>query len=368
MDSKKKRLWKARRQGAVPNFALLTVQSPRWRPERKGVPWVQELRRRARCMRRYEECRAANPAIAVAKVCQEFGISPRTLWRWKGRYREAGLQGLIPRSRRPCRSPRQTPDWLEGAILAIRLRTGWGMQRIAEELKHVGLGPVTHTAVRGVLKRRGMTVPLTRRSRKAGFRYQRERPNDLWHMDVKGPMHLPGIGSTYGIAILDDCSRFCVAATLETNKRMKTCVALLEEAVAKWGAPRQLMSDNGSEFLGVGRNPGPSRFLKRLGELGIEHMPIKLRTPETNGKIERFWLTLEEEFLMRVPINSLDGGRQALWAYVHEYDFNRRHSALAYRSPAQIFCPEQAGEPMTADMRALMPFLLSLKQAGQDHA
>ena len=368
MDSKKKRLWKARRQGAVPNFALLTVQSPRWRPEPKGVPWVQELRRRARCMRRYEECRAANPAIAVAKICQEFGISPRTLWRWRGRCREAGLEGLIPASRRPRSCPRQTPDWLEGAILAIRLRTDWGMQRISQELKAAGLARVTHSAVRGVLKRRGMTISLRRRSRHAGFRYQRERPNDLWHMDVKGPMHLPGIGSTYGIAILDDSSRFCVAATLETNKRMKTCVALLEEAAAKWGAPQQLMSDNGSEFLGVGRNPGPSRFLKRLGELGIEHMPIKLRTPETNGKIERFWLTLEEEFLMRVPINSLDGGRQALGAYVHEYDYNRRHSALAYRSPAQIFCPEQAGEPMAADMRALMPFLLSLKQAGQDHA
>jgi transposase InsO family protein len=368
LDSKKKRLWKAQRQGAVPNFVLLTVESPRWRPEPKGIPWVQELRRRARCMRRYEECLAANSATAAGKVCQEFGISPRTLWRWRGRYRGAGLQGLIPSSRRPRRSPRQTRDWLEGAILAIRLRTGWGVERIAEELKHAGLGPIAHSGVYGVLKRRGMTVPLTRRSRKAGFRYQRDRPNDLWHMDVKGPMHLPGIGPTYGIAILDDCSRFCLAATLETNKRMKTCIALLEEAVAKWGAPRQLMSDNGSEFLSVGRRPGPSRFLRRLGELGIEHLPIKLRTPETNGKIERFWLTLEEEFLMRVPITSLDGGRQALWAYVHEYDFNRRHSALDYRSPAQIFCPEQAGVPMPAAIRSLMPFLLSLKQAGQDHA
>ena len=366
MDSKKKQLWRARRQGAVPDFVLLTVESARWRPESRGVPWVEEVRRRARCLRRYEEHRSAAPERAVGRVCREFGISARTLWRWRQRYREEGMCGLIPRSRQPEASAGQTPAWLEEAILTIRLRCGWGAQRIAQELKHWGLGPVTHNAVWGVLRRRGKRMPLVRRSPKSGFRYQRETPNDLWHMDVKGPLHFPGVGAVYGLAILDDRSRFCVGATLAPNRRMDTAISVLDGAVDSWGAPRQLMSDNGSEFVGIGANAGPTRFLRRLEDLGVEHLRIKLRTPETNGKIERFWLTLEQELLMRVGIYSLAQGREALVRWVTEYNFNRRHSALDYRTPAQLYCPE-VGEPgVPSDLEAVMPYLLSLKEAHKD--
>ena len=366
MDSKKKRLWEARRQGPVASFVLLTVESPGYQAEPERVTWAKEVRRRARCLRLYREYLAADPDTALAKVRREFGISRRTLFRWLHCYRRAGLSGVIPAPRRPRGCPRQTPVWLERAILAVRLRTGWGVERIAQELGHLGLR-VGHNAVYGVLERRGMKVPLVRRSRKAGFRYQRETPNELWHMDVKGPFHLPGVGAVYGFAILDDCSRFCVAATLATDRRMDTAIALLNQAVSTWGAPRQLMSDNGSEFVAIG-NRAASRFLRRLGELGIEHLPIKLRTPETNGKIERFWLTLDEEFLMRVAISTLAGGREALADYLLQYNFHRRHSALSYHAPAEVYCPGRAPAPMPSELRALMPFLLSLKQEGdRDH-
>jgi len=379
LDSKKKRLWEARREGSVPNFVLLTVESPRWRPQPRGVPWVKELRRRGRCLRRYEECHTRGPTGAVGKVCREFDISARTLWRWLGNYRKGGLSALIPASRRPQQAPRQTPPWLEWAILALRLRCGWGVERIGEELNRLGLRPVSHNAVYGVLERRAMKVPRCRRSRKAGFRYQREVPNDLWHMDVKGPFWFaPKLAPVYGIAILDDCSRFCLGAAFETNRKMDTVIDLLEAAVETWGSPRQLMSDNGSEFVGfAGRHPGSSRFLLRLEQQGIEHLPIsprriclrhdKFRTPETNGKIERFWLTLEEELLMRQEISSLAAGQQALAAYLREYNFHRRHSALGYATPAQIYCPERAPAPMPSHLEALMPFLLSLKEAYQSH-
>ena len=364
MDSRKKWLWEARRQGPVPNFGLLTIESPRWRPPPKGAAWVGELRRRARCLRFYQEWKTALPLTALAKVRREFGISARTLHQWLARYREKGLVGLIPASRWPRRSPRETSRDLEWAILAVRLRTGWGVERIAQELGWLGLGPLTHNAVYGVLERRAMKVPLRRRGRKAGCRYQREVPNDLWHMDVKGPLYFgPGVGPIYGLAILDDCSRFCVAATFTDNRRMDTAISLLEQAVATWGVARQLMSDNGSEFVGIGPKAGPSRFLRRLGELGIQHLPIKLRTPETNGKIERFWLTLEQELLMRVAISALEQGQQALTDYLIEYNFHRLHSALGYRPPAEIYCPEEAGTARPGDLQALMPYLLSLKSS-----
>jgi transposase InsO family protein len=276
------------------------------------------------------------------------------------------MAGLIPQSRRPGESPTQTPAWLEEAILTIQLRCGWGVQRIAQELNYWALGPVTHNAVWGVLKRRGKRVPLVRRSRKSGFRYQRETPNDLWHMDVKGPLHFRGVGPVYGMAILDDRSRFCVGAMLAPNRRMETAIAVLDEAVQNWGAPRQLMSDNGSEFVGVGATAGDTRFLRRLQALEIEHLPIRLRTPETNGKIERFWLTLEQELLMRVEIFSLAQGQEVLVLWVDEYNFNRRHSALDYLTPAQVYCPEAAGPGVPGDLQAVMPYLLSLKEADRD--
>ena len=182
----------------------------------------------------------------------------------------------------------------------------------------------------------------------------------------RGPKQLRGVGAVYGLAILDDRSRFCVGATLAPNRRMDTAISVLEGAVDSWGAPRQLMSDNGSEFVGIGAKAGPTRFLRRLEDLGVEHLAIKLRTPETNGKIERFWLTLEQELLMRVGIYSLAQGREALSGWVTEYNFNRRHSALDYRTPAQLYCPD-VGEPgVPSDLEAVMPYLLSLKEAHKD--
>ena len=161
MNTKKKRLWRARQQGQVPDFVVLTMQTPRWRPEPTRVPWVGELRRRARCLRRYGELSQSCALTAQAKVCREFGISGRTLHRWQALYRRGGLEALIPASRRPEHCPRQTSPPLEWAIIAIRLRTGWGVQRIAAELNALGLGPITHSAVYGVLERRAVKVPPT---------------------------------------------------------------------------------------------------------------------------------------------------------------------------------------------------------------
>jgi len=126
------------------------------------------------------------------------------------------------------------------------------------------------------------------------------------------------------------------------------------------------MSDNGSEFVGIGPKAVPSRFLRRLAQLRIEHLPIKLRTPETNGKIERFWLTLEQELLMRVPIASRKQGQQALTEYLVEYNFRRLHSALGYRCPAELYCPERAAAPVAGELQALLPYLLSLKHSEGD--
>jgi transposase-like protein len=239
MDTRKKQLWRAREQGQVPGFVALTVETTHWRSEPERVPWVAELRRRARCLRCYRELAESSPKGALARVCHKFGLGERTLYRWQSLYRQGGLEALIPESRRPEHSPRQTTAELEWAIIAIRLRTGWGVQRIAAELNALGLGPLTHSAVHGVLARRAVKVPLVRRSRRAGCRYERERPNDLWHMDLKGPLHFGrGMPALYGVAILDDHSRFCVGASFADNKRMDTALAVLEEAVRQWGAPR----------------------------------------------------------------------------------------------------------------------------------
>ncbi len=365
LDSKKKHLWVSRRQGTVPDFLMLTVETPRWRPGPTGVGWVAELRRRSRCLRLYGEYAQKDPVTALARVRREFGISERTFWRWRRQYREAGLAGLVPESRQPAHSPRQTPEPLERAIIAIRFRTGWGQERIAQELQALGWD-VSHNAVYGVLERHGRRVPVVRRGRKSGFRYQREVPNDLWHVDLKGPLYLGTGNRLYGLAILDDCSRFCVGAAFVPTRAMKHSLGLLEAAVDRWGAPRQLMSDNGTEFVGV--RPTAQRvsgFVRRLQQLGVEHVPIRLRTPETNGKIERFWLTLENELLMRVPIAGVEQGNEVLARYLEQYNYHRRHLALGYRVPAEVYCPQDAVTPAFGDLAPLLPFLKQWQEAAQ---
>ena len=126
--------------------------------------------------------------------------------------------------------------------------------------------------------------------RPPGPRYERGRPNELWHVDLKGPFFI-NLGRTYiktWIAgLVDDHSRFVIGLRILTEAKAVPIVLWMDECFELCGRPLELMSDNGKPF--VGWLPGLlSRFGKRLEELHIRHLRTQITSPWTNGKIEAF--------------------------------------------------------------------------------
>src|SRR5277367_5340066 len=122
----------------------------------------------------------------MAALCAEYGISRPTGYLWLKRYREAGIGGIAERSRRPRSMPAQTAWEKEGQVIALRLQyPDWGARKLQVLLAREGV-PLTVSSVHRILLRYEMVREQDSHSHATG-RFERERPNELWQMDFKGP-------------------------------------------------------------------------------------------------------------------------------------------------------------------------------------
>ncbi len=152
--------------------------------------------------------RAVQGGESISGLCREYGVSRPTGHFWVRRYREGGsVQGLGERSRRPRRSPQQTPGEQEERVVALRRQYSWGAKKLVVLLAAEGIVlPVV--TVNRILKRRGLQR-AEECPRPATQRFQREAPKQLWQMDFKGPWAVAE-GSCFPLSILDDHSRYLV--------------------------------------------------------------------------------------------------------------------------------------------------------------
>jgi transposase InsO family protein len=276
----------------------------------------------------------------IADVAAAFGISERTAYRWLARWR-AGDRELLDRSSAPRRVPRRTPRALEQVIERLR-RLRMTSTRIAAELE------MAVSTVGAVLKRIG----LNRRSRleppEPPNRYERRRPGELIHLDIKklGRFHRPGHRVTGRGApgttshtrtgwecvhvAIDDYSRVAYVEILNDEKGA-TCAAFLERAI-RWFAERavrvdRVLTDNGSGYR------------SRPFATTCEHHHVRaLRTrpyrPRTNGKAERFIQTLLREWAYAVRYETSNHRALALEPWIGYYNRRRPHGALSHKPPA----------------------------------
>lgn len=110
-------------------------------------------------------------------------------------------------------------------------------------------------------------------------RFERKHSNSLWQMDIMGEIYIGGV-KVYPISILDDCSRKILACHLYTRERAKEVVKTLKTAIAKYGSPEQIYTDNGGQFLS-------KKFAKACLKAGIKHIKTSIAHPQGIGKIER---------------------------------------------------------------------------------
>lgn len=262
-------------------------------------------------------------------------LSASTLRRWARLARREGLHALRPQSRRPKTIHYQVPEHVVGVIYTLRKLFGWGGHRIAAELSARGMASVCGQTVYNILDRLGMPVRLyALKARSDGIAYvsyEKQRPNEQWHIDLK---HLKLSDGTpvYVCIILDDYSRYALAAVAGDHARTAWVAQVAQQAFALAGCPSQIVTDNGREFVSVYED-ALTEFGKLLLEHVVDHRTSAPYYPQGNGKVEAFIKTLNRELLRKQSFSSLDELQAALDRYLTYYNNYRAHSALGWKPP-----------------------------------
>jgi len=268
----------------------------------------------------------------VNEVARRLGVSRQSVHAWIARYEAGGLPALADRSHRPTSCPHQTVAEIEARICELRREhPGWGPRRVEHQLGRLGVEPVpSRSAIYRCLKRHGLVELRRRRKRRDEFRrWERDRPMQLWQMDVMGGVFLQDDTELKVVTGVDDHSRFCVAAGLVRRATSKAVCAVLSASLSRYGIPDEILTDNGKVFTGrFGPQPVEVLFDRICRENGISHRHTAVRSPTTTGKIERFHQSLRKEFLADGSFTSLERAQAELDRWVTDYNTNRPHQAL----------------------------------------
>ena len=272
-------------------------------------------------------------------VSAAVGVCRRTVKKWVKRFTSEGLAGLQDRSSRPQQLYRPTPQSVIDRIEALRRQRLTG-QAIAAQ---TGVSAAT---VSRVLKRLGLNKLSALEPAEPVRRYERERPGELIHIDIKklgkfdkighritgdrtGQSNSRGVGWEFVHVCIDDTSRIAFSQ-IKPDERKRSAVAFLKAAVAYYASlgviVERVMTDNGSCYRSFA-------FRNACRRLGLKHIRTRPYTPKTNGKAERFVQTcLREWAYARAYLDSTQRAKE-LPFFVHRYNWHRPHSAIGAKPP-----------------------------------
>ena len=299
--------------------------------------------------------------MPVAHVAKAMGISRQCAHRWVARFAAEGEAGLHDRSSRPHSRPTRTAPGVEQAVLRLRQAERRGQDWLGPEL-----GLPTRTVSR-ILRRHQvpylrecdpLTGELIRSSKATAVRYERDRPGELVHMDVKKVGKIPDgggwkahgrrmgstgakkrarIGYDYVHSLVDDHSRLAYSEILPDEKG-PTCAAFLRRAAAYF-------ADHGIDHIERVLTDNHWSYRRSvdvgvvIANLGAKHKFIRPHCPWQNGKVERFNRTLQIEWAYRQVFLSNDDRCAALAPWLEHYNTQRRHTALGGLPPVSRLSP-----------------------------
>ncbi len=272
-------------------------------------------------------------------VAGAMGVSVRTVYKWRKRYREGGLAALRERSSRPQRSPARTDAVREAQVVELRKQKRT-YDRIADQ---TGL---SRSTVARILVRHGLNRWRDLEPAEPVIRYERENPGEILHMDIKklgkfdrvghritgdrhGQSSARGIGWEFVHVAIDDHSRIAFSQVLE-SERKECAIAFLKAAVAWYKrlgiAIERVMTDRGSCYRS-------KAFNKLCRALGIRHIYTKPYTPKTNGKAERFIQSSLREWAYAQAYQTSEQRKLELPLWLHHYNWHRPHAGIKRQTP-----------------------------------
>jgi len=284
--------------------------------------------------------------VPVTEVAERYGVSRQAVHRWIRHYREGGIGTLSPQSRAPRTSPRRLTPEVEAAICEMRrAHPRWGPRTLAYWLEKGGMDPVpVRSTIYRVLVRHDLIVPITRKRRRDSYiRWQRDAPMELWQHDFIYGVFLADGSECKVLTGIDDHSRYCVQAKVVRRATGRQISLAFVQAMATYGIPDEVLSDNGTQFTGRLLNPrvrSEALFERICRENEITQRFTKVASPTTTGKIERLHLTMRLEVLAdRPPFADMAAAQRAFDGWRAEYNEIRPHQSLDMATPASLFVP-----------------------------
>ena len=279
--------------------------------------------------------------LTVAELCELYGISRKTGYKWIERFRCEGPPGLHERSRRPHLCPHQTPSTVVEALLtARRHHPSWGAKKLVRILsqKHLSWEWPARSTCCDILKRHGMVRKPRRRVRPGHPGRPKTlmtAPNEIWTADYKGQFRTRDGIYCYPLTVMDGYSRYLLSCQGLRSTAHHETRPVLRRLFQEYGLPQIMRTDNGVPFAttALGRLSQLSVWWIRLG---IYPELIEPAHPQQNARHERFHKTLKAE-TARPPKGHLASQQRCFNAFREEYNQERPHEALGQEVPASQY-------------------------------
>ena len=285
----------------------------------------------------------------ITELCDQYGVSRKTGYKWIDRYLRLGPAGLDDHSRRPHRAPNQTADEIVAAILEARQRhPAWGGKKLRALLqrRHPRWTLPGRSTVCDILRRHGL-VPTRRQRRRLGHPGKPTTimgaPNAVWCADYKGQFKTGDGRYCYPLTVTDGFSRYLLGCQGLGSTAGAEAQPVFTRLFKEYGLPLRIRTDNGVPFA--------TTTLARLSKLsawwvrlGILPEFIEPGRPDQNGRHERMHRTLKAA-TTRPAAGSLGAQQRRFNAFREEFNHVRPHEALAQQTPATCYHPSPRPMP-----------------------
>jgi putative transposase len=281
--------------------------------------------------------------LSLSRLCETFGVSRKTAYKWISRYADGGVAELLERSRRPLSNPRSTSREVVSLIVAMRKQYAfWGPKKLLTMLgtAYPGLKLPANSTVGHLLARHGMTHP--RRSSRRTAPYGQpflgyDKPNAVWCGDYKGHFRLLDRTRCHPLTISDGFSRYVLRCEGLRHPRHDPTRDVFEQAFREFGLPDAIRTDNGAPFASTTLG-GLSKLSVWWIRLGIRPERIEPGRPDQNGRHERMHRTLKAEATKPMHLDlATQQARFDEWR--KEFNEVRPHEALGMKTPASYYEP-----------------------------
>lgn len=287
---------------------------------------------------------------SFSQLCERYGISRKTGYKWVERYQASGIEGLEERSRKPHTMSGEIPYAICKSIIELRRqgRDPLGPKKIQALLaRRFPDQPIpSKSSIYNVLKREGMLEPRRRKrhvqttpNRPAGA----TQPNELWSADFKGQFKLGNGHWCYPLTVMDHASRYLLGCQGLDGTRFIESRAVFEQLFREYGLPARIRTDNGVPFATVATG-GLSQLSVWWIRLGILPERIEPGQPQQNGRHERMHRTLKRA-VTHPPASSASAQQLQFDQFRIHYNEHRPHEGLGQRSPLSCYQPSNRPYP-----------------------